>query len=251
MAECRICFEDASFNELIAPCLCNGTSRYVHRRCLERWRQSSSGAFSRCYECNFSYSLAYQYPVEHFKFNINYLLYNFERYLLAISAIFISSLYLRSVGKALHYPSLTALNFDQPYDRDNFIKVIQDDDINSVCYYFSLNNFLSSVICYGIFVLFTFWKIKRRLLYWKLLKIQFIFHAFFSYHFLWLYWMIGSTSGGAFDFFVVTDFALSMFNLATFMSLLNMHNVIIGRMNTKYNLSKVIAPPLQPPESIV
>jgi hypothetical protein len=63
--------------------------------------------------------------------------------------------------------------------------------------------------------------------------------------------MIGSTSGGAFDFFVVTDFALSMFNLATFMSLLNMHNVIIGRMNTKYNLSKVIAPPLQPPESIV
>ena len=56
MAECRICFEDASFNELIAPCLCNGTSRYVHRRCLERWRQSSSGAFSRCYECNFSYS---------------------------------------------------------------------------------------------------------------------------------------------------------------------------------------------------
>ena len=35
--ECRICFEsDGSDNgQLIVPCKCDGTSRYIHRKCLD------------------------------------------------------------------------------------------------------------------------------------------------------------------------------------------------------------------------
>ena len=41
--ECRVCFEseESDENELIAPCNCNGYSRYIHRKCLERWRNTN------------------------------------------------------------------------------------------------------------------------------------------------------------------------------------------------------------------
>ena len=70
--------------------------------------------------------------------------------------ILISTLFMRNVAKTLHYPTLTLLNFDLPYNRTDFLEVIQDDQINGVCYFFSLNNFLSSVACYGLFVMMTF-----------------------------------------------------------------------------------------------
>ena len=40
--ECRICFENYETvdNELIYPCYCSGTSKYVHRECLEKWREA-------------------------------------------------------------------------------------------------------------------------------------------------------------------------------------------------------------------
>lgn len=35
---CRFCFEDDSEGELIAPCACTGSQKYVHRTCLTRWQ---------------------------------------------------------------------------------------------------------------------------------------------------------------------------------------------------------------------
>ena len=83
--ECRICFEKVQHHscrvpcllphgaasrccapvqsvsgrmfDLVAPCLCRGTSGFVHRTCLDRWRASSASAFVRCHECKFEYRL--------------------------------------------------------------------------------------------------------------------------------------------------------------------------------------------------
>lgn len=58
--QCRICLED-HFNPVpfIAPCLCNGSSKYVHRKCLDEWRsQNPDGAnFLQCNTCKFEYEL--------------------------------------------------------------------------------------------------------------------------------------------------------------------------------------------------
>ena len=39
LKECRICFNNDKDDEYIAPCLCSGTSKYVHISCLEKWRE--------------------------------------------------------------------------------------------------------------------------------------------------------------------------------------------------------------------
>lgn len=49
---CRICLqeEDVSIgyadsnNPLISPCQCSGSTRYVHRHCLERWRLTAGAS---------------------------------------------------------------------------------------------------------------------------------------------------------------------------------------------------------------
>ncbi|KPV78291.1 uncharacterized protein RHOBADRAFT_50773 [Rhodotorula graminis WP1] len=58
---CRICFGGAEDEEelgrLFSPCVCRGTSRHVHAKCLESWRRAavSPKAFYECGQCKYQY----------------------------------------------------------------------------------------------------------------------------------------------------------------------------------------------------
>mmetsp|Transcript_30945 Transcript_30945/g.74733 ORF Transcript_30945/g.74733 Transcript_30945/m.74733 type:complete len:539 (-) Transcript_30945:81-1697(-) len=55
---CRICLEEDLPQTMIAPCRCKGSSRWVHRDCLDEWRLTQPDrAFSKCTECGFEYYL--------------------------------------------------------------------------------------------------------------------------------------------------------------------------------------------------
>lgn len=60
---CRICLEQETRdsqdpdNPLISPCLCSGGSKYVHRHCLQQWRQTAhrADAYYQCEVCKYRY----------------------------------------------------------------------------------------------------------------------------------------------------------------------------------------------------
>ena len=54
---CRICLEEEFTENMVYPCKCNGTSKYVHKNCLNQWRTLSNNpeAYKRCFECNYEY----------------------------------------------------------------------------------------------------------------------------------------------------------------------------------------------------
>ncbi|KAK9670479.1 hypothetical protein RND81_13G204500 [Saponaria officinalis] len=57
LIQCRICLETDG-RDFIAPCKCKGTSKYVHRECLDHWRSVQEGfAFSHCTTCKAPYYL--------------------------------------------------------------------------------------------------------------------------------------------------------------------------------------------------
>ncbi|TBU34803.1 zf-C3HC4-domain-containing protein [Dichomitus squalens] len=60
--QCRICLdgEDPELGRLIRPCLCKGSITYVHVKCLQRWRNTSSSrsAFYACPQCGYHYHFA-------------------------------------------------------------------------------------------------------------------------------------------------------------------------------------------------
>ncbi|KAG0055874.1 hypothetical protein BGZ83_007163 [Gryganskiella cystojenkinii] len=60
---CRICLEgdnEPTLGHLISPCHCKGSSRYIHLKCLERWRELSprKESFYRCDTCHYHYSFS-------------------------------------------------------------------------------------------------------------------------------------------------------------------------------------------------
>lgn len=67
---CRICLDEDDVDKLIYPCKCSGTSKYVHKKCLDEWRTLSDNplALRRCFECKFNYVFSnedrsvYYYP---------------------------------------------------------------------------------------------------------------------------------------------------------------------------------------------
>lgn len=44
LAQCRFCLEEAPQEELLTPCKCTGSSRFVHAECLRRWQEEVVGA---------------------------------------------------------------------------------------------------------------------------------------------------------------------------------------------------------------
>ncbi|OUM70225.1 hypothetical protein PIROE2DRAFT_1636 [Piromyces sp. E2] len=62
---CRICRDDDSFSELIVPCRCRGTVKYIHRECLDEWLKTVNKAVlpfghtslinAKCNLCNYKY----------------------------------------------------------------------------------------------------------------------------------------------------------------------------------------------------
>lgn len=54
---CRICLDETERFDVIAPCLCSGSSKWIHRSCLDKWRCTKENAFSKCTECLAPYQL--------------------------------------------------------------------------------------------------------------------------------------------------------------------------------------------------
>lgn len=56
---CRICYDDIDpeDEDVIVPCKCSGSCRFVHRNCLDIWRSQNpnSDNFRRCNQCMFEY----------------------------------------------------------------------------------------------------------------------------------------------------------------------------------------------------
>ncbi|KAG9300524.1 hypothetical protein G9A89_002402 [Geosiphon pyriformis] len=59
---CRICLSNDDPSDLIAPCICRGTVKYVHKTCLSQWRyrlvaNGREEEFDSCTICKFKYVL--------------------------------------------------------------------------------------------------------------------------------------------------------------------------------------------------
>lgn len=68
MKSCRICFEDEDGRDYISPCLCKGSSKWIHRECLELCMKKAFH-FKSCPVCEFKYEFEYSgnYVVDYMK----------------------------------------------------------------------------------------------------------------------------------------------------------------------------------------
>lgn len=65
---CRICLDIDEPEKMISPCLCSGTSKWVHKKCLNRWRALVPSEHENnkiCKECKGEYDYEYTRTVKH------------------------------------------------------------------------------------------------------------------------------------------------------------------------------------------
>lgn len=56
---CRICFDGDSANDtLFSPCTCKGSSKYIHKGCLEEWRRRGHKQAFQCQTCLYVYRMS-------------------------------------------------------------------------------------------------------------------------------------------------------------------------------------------------
>ncbi|XP_006850891.2 E3 ubiquitin-protein ligase MARCH1 isoform X1 [Amborella trichopoda] len=93
--QCRICLE-VEGEDLIAPCDCKGTQKFVHRSCLDSWRSTKEGfAFSHCTECKAVYLLRANVPPDRWWLRLKFQLLVFRDHAILF---FIVQLVVASLG---------------------------------------------------------------------------------------------------------------------------------------------------------
>lgn len=60
LRECRICQEEDEQHQMEAPCACNGTLKFAHRKCIQRWCNKKGDI--TCEICNQVFSPNYDLP---------------------------------------------------------------------------------------------------------------------------------------------------------------------------------------------
>ena len=160
---CRICLEDDDQNNMITPCMCIGTSKYIHRSCLDQWRisETNNKCFTHCCQCNFAYNI-YHYNYQDdcitkiIKFLSKYILIFF---ILNNLIIFSLSLIIKRL------------------DTNHNIHFIPNHSFYFSCYILSL--FIFIFVCFFIFLL-TLIKFRYKKLYFSHYK-NINYHLLFGY----------------------------------------------------------------------
>jgi len=226
LKECRICFQNDD-KEFLSPCLCSGTSKYVHKECLEIWRTISINkeGYYKCMECKTNYKTIKIYELENYK--IIFSKKNFIKYYFSfIGGVGILSLIITYKFK---------INI---FHNKKLIKKLNKTPLN-FCFNFSLLSFFLLFFSSLIFFRKCYLNIKRKEIYYKIICGELIFFFISNMHFILLYLIIGFAAEDE-ENFIRVELITSLFSLFSHFFMYKRHNSVIEIMNKKYNYDMVI-----------
>lgn len=257
--ECRICFEEeCEDNKLISPCDCKGTSKYVHLKCLQKWRNESMNneAKDKCIECRKEYIIRKKYKKESLIYKIKFSSFFSTSYLFLIPFSFILSnsdencdvLYLLDFGNESPGYKLCKNATDFQYYRCSFtsLKIIYTDSyfLRVVFYLFYLSH-----IQYILFIFFFISKIKRKInrleLYYKnSLRLKTILIMTF-FKFPSIYYLFVHILNIPF-LFLFFSFLFGMTEFLNYILIFYLHNEIIKFVNEELNPEYILSFDINP-----
>ena len=114
---CRICYDLSSPEELFNPCHCDGSIKYVHQSCLEKWIKISKNEV--CQQCKHKYKFETKYKYKFHKYIDNKYTPKILTVLLIILLVFISGLIVHVCTKVLFPKRAKTLNINLKYMLDS------------------------------------------------------------------------------------------------------------------------------------
>tara|TARA_Y100000590_G_C15572514_1_gene959155 strand:- start:148 stop:1059 length:912 start_codon:yes stop_codon:yes gene_type:complete len=233
--ECRICFEsfETLENRFIYPCYCSGSSKYVHYKCLERWRTENreNDAFFRCRECHARYNIKYKNKIETFRFSQEILFIirkciNF--FYLNMCFVFLGNTS-RILDKYTGYVFLQNVYFIKP--NKNFLQLIKEDTIYGISFYYAYMINCVAMIFYIFFFYVISQKVYNQCLYWKKMWRPIFSSFILSSHFFYLFYILNLDKHSGAETFLNLETLFSVLTLYLLGALLIIHNTLIDKIN--------------------
>ena len=229
--QCRICLEEETNLELlISPCRCSGTSKYVHRECLRRWRYQDINApgFSKCMECNEEYIILNSNDIE--SENI-FIIFNKSLKLLYFQMII--SLPISFVMFVIDYEDESIIKSMPGWNSTYALEAMDYDSTYKDLFYLNLSIYIENQIFLVIYLLRVSIYVSniKELLY--LMRKHFIVN-FFYYNLYWLF-TLGMGISNIYQFAIVSVFLYQLFSYKMNYLFLKYHNKCIENINSKLN----------------
>jgi len=233
--ECRICFENEETSEFINPCLCDGTSKWIHTECLSKWRNINLNrpANKACMECHYKYKIVKLIRDETFILSIFYK--NQICYILLILMLSLANGNLLSYIDSNH-TSLKMITFNNNKFTNLLIEKMNETDY-LLCYYEALTVTIYSNLFFCVFLLVSLTNINRKDLYLRLMYKEYIFgffiinNIFYNFYLFVVFDVLNS--------FFIMNFIFSCYNIFLTYRLGLISNYTVITMNTKYNIEDV------------
>lgn len=246
--ECRICFESTNEDDLISPCFCRGTSKWVHHSCLQNWREFSENneAKIKCMECKYEYDLLNTNLPENIKIVDFFVNENNEirgRYIgVYISFLFYCLLSFPIILEPMeiydNYTSISILNFFNKYDKKIFLNYINNDYFNYLLYYYSLNLNININILYFLLLVNLNIKIKNKKIFFKETFFYFYKNIAITNSVYFFYYMFFYMD--AIGIYIVLQFMIQLINYFTVKKLFIHMNKAIKKINTEYCTQQIM-----------
>ena len=236
--ECRICFEKEPYN-FINPCLCDGTSKWVHICCLNQWREINRDkeAYKICMECKYEYDFKLEYKKEKRLYKNNWINKNKVAYLLLLYFFTIPLSFTFETVDYYDNILIKILCFNNTYCINNSKKYYDHETIlKNFIYHSAILTIYSNIFIFGFCVHSLNNKIRKKL-YFNLMKKRMIC-IFISLNNLFYSYFPFTELGVPVAYFIF-QFLFLMHNLFLTIDIFKTHHKIVRVMNTKFN-SRII-----------
>ena len=231
--ECRICFVGSEGEGLIHPCLCSGGYKYVHRSCLQIWRESNRGTvkYNECEVCQEPYT-----TVDVCEHEMLFMPTGGRSccglYLVYIGCFsFPASFLVSFIDEATQYGSLSILAGGRPLPP--LVMWIKRDPFFHGSYYISLTAYSGAMVLFAFLAMYVFPRVNRGKVYrqgmlgtWLVCLVAASAHMF-----CYLLFILTRDPQTYFSFIGVSTIP----TVLAIRSLLLSHNSFLHKMNTVYN----------------
>ena len=236
---CRICLEEESnYDLLINPCRCNGTSKYVHKNCINTWFDETTNpeAKKMCMECKTLYIFKSYHIPEKYK-----LLFQDENILKLYCKIVSCILPISSI--CFLYDSITKnyylIHYIFPKEtKDIFITIIDENSIFGINYYYYFYNYLFVYLYFLYYVYVVIFKIKRTCLYLNKASFSFMVIIVYLFLFFWINGILGLIMD--METIVLFNIICNIFSPQFIYRIVKHHKFILTNINN--NNSKLLLP---------
>jgi len=216
--ECKFCFQK-DLKPMIAPCRCNGTIKYVHVTCLNKWRQENirQPSFFRCLICDTKYNIR---CTENFKLQqIDHTV---------VTLYYIITFFISFIYSIIDMSWKEIQIFFNMYLRKNSI----------FFHWLFIYNFIHQILVYLVsIILFSIisYQINNFFRYWKAMGPVYLWCIFMSSHLIFFKLITDPifTTNTLTEFCLVCDMFLCFCNIFFYFFYTSYHNVYIEKSPTK------------------